>query len=73
MTNTPINLQPKNRKSGGTPMTPVVTIDPAKIPPLERRLLGKSFYEAMERFYENPANVRRYEAWQKGRTQEASI
>ena len=43
----------------------VPKVNPELIPPLERRLLGGTFYAAMVRFYENPENVRRFEAWQK--------
>ena len=44
-------------------MTPAAIIDTPQITPLDRRLIGKTFYEAMERFYAIPDNVRRFEAW----------
>jgi hypothetical protein len=42
-----------------------VKINASKIPPLTRHLLGKTFYEAMVEFYENPENVRRFEIWRQ--------
>ena len=46
-------------------MIPAAKIDTSKIPPLEGRMLGATFYKAMVQFYENPDNVRRFEEWQK--------
>jgi hypothetical protein len=43
------------------------TIDTRKIPPLARKLLGRTGYEAMERFYADPNNCRRFEEWQRAR------
>ena len=48
-------------------MTPAATIDTSKIPPLVGKLIGKTFYEAMERFYADPNNRRRFDEWQKAR------
>ena len=54
-------------------MQPMVTtldhasIDITKVPPLEGKLIGKTFYEAMQRFYAIPENVRRFEEWRQKR------
>lgn len=54
-------------------MNVTISIDTTKIPPLERRLLGLTFYEAMQKFYENPENVRRFKEWQKAKKRENKI
>ncbi len=41
--------------------------DLSQIPAVERRKLGKTFLEAVERFYSDPENVRKFEEWQRGR------
>jgi len=46
---------------------PAVIIDTRQIPPLEGKLIGKTFYAAMVEFYGNPENQRRFEEWQKSR------
>ena len=48
-------------------MTPAAMIDISLVPPLERKLLGGTFYAAMVRFYENPENQRRFEKWREER------
>ena len=53
-----------NEKSKET-QNQIPVIDMSLMPPLERRLLGKAGYEAMQLFYENPENVRRYKEWEK--------
>lgn len=40
-------------------------IDVSLIPLIERKNLGKTFYEALERFYSDPENVKRFEEWKK--------
>ena len=51
-------------------MAAVMTeIDVRKIPPLERRLLGGTFFKAMERFYADPNNQRRFETWEREHSQ----
>lgn len=40
----------------------------ATIPPgIEKRILCARFYERIMAFYENPANLRRFEEWQARR------
>jgi hypothetical protein len=57
-----------DRDRGGRYMpTAIVKIDPRQIPALEGKLIGRTFYEAMERFYADPNNRRRFEEWQKAR------
>ena len=49
------------------PDQPTPIIDTTLIPPLQRRLIGATFYNSMMRFYDNPDNMRRFEAWQRER------
>ena len=44
-----------------------VKINIDEIPPIENRLLGKSVFEYVKRFYENPDNVKGFKEWQKMR------
>ena len=53
-------------------MMPAVVIDTDKIPPLELRILGATFYKAVMDFYEDPENMRRFEAWQQERNRESA-
>lgn len=39
--------------------------DFSQIPAVERRKLGKTFLGAVERFYSDPENIRRFEEWKK--------
>lgn len=39
--------------------------DFSQIPEIECRRLGKTFLAAVERFYANPENIRRFEEWKK--------
>ena len=67
MTTITVKLDPETREPMNSPSIPIVEIDTSKIPLLEGRLIGGTFYAAMVRFYENLENVRRFEAWQKER------
>lgn len=40
-----------------------VVIDPSKIPEVELNLLCASILSAVQDFYANPENVRRFEEW----------
>ena len=44
-----------------------VKINIDEIPPIENRLLGKSVFDYVKRFYENPENVKGFKEWQKMR------
>ena len=50
--------------SGGD--TPV-RIDTSQIPAVEVQILSATFLDAVQRFYENPDNIRRFEAWRNKR------
>lgn len=54
------------REPGG-----IQRIDLRKLPPLEQARLGKTLLAAVKRFYENPNNVKAFEAWKKERDGEA--
>ena len=59
--------------SGGD--TPV-RIDTSQIPAVEVQILSATFLDAVQRFYENPDNIRRFEEWRNkrngGKTNEES-
>lgn len=42
-------------------------IDVSKIPAADMRLLSSTVLDAVKRFYDNPENRRRFEAWKKER------
>ena len=50
--------------SGGD--TPV-RIDTSQIPAVEVQILSATFLDAVQRFYENPDNIRRFEEWRNKR------
>lgn len=47
-------------------MSPV-RIDTTQIPAVEVQVLSATFLDAVQRFYENPENLRRFEAWRNQR------
>lgn len=49
-----------------------IHIDISQIPAMEMQLLSATILEAAQRFYEDPENVRRFEAWRAAREKEAS-
>ena len=46
-------------------MGSAVKITPSLIPGTEKQLLCATFLEAVIRFYENPENMRAFEAWRR--------
>ncbi len=44
----------------------VSTVDVSQIPKSDVTNLCRDFLAAVERFYEDPENVRRYDQWEKG-------
>lgn len=48
-----------------------IHIDTSQIPAIEMQLLSETILEAAQRFYEDPENVRRFEAWRTAREKEA--
>lgn len=46
-----------------------IKIDCAKIPPIELKILCKTFVAAIEKFYDDPKNRERFEQWQKNRSE----
>ena len=46
-------------------MGSAVKINPNLIPSMEKQLLCATFLEAVIRFYENPENMRAFEAWRR--------
>ena len=63
MTAIAAKYDPATGKLYDRPCLQIPAIDTQQITPLDRRLIGKTFYEAMERFYSIPDNMRRFEAW----------
>ena len=55
--------------SGGD--TPV-RIDTSQIPAVEVQILSATFLDAVQRFYENPDNIRRFEEWHNKRNADLS-
>lgn len=55
-------------------MTPAVKsgIDAAQIPRVDVTNLSRTTLSAVERFYEDPQNIRRFEEWQKRRREKAN-
>lgn len=49
-----------------------VHIDFSQIPAIEMQLLSATFPDAVQRFYENPDNICRFEEWQRTREKDAS-
>ena len=47
------------------PMGSAVKITPSLIPAMEKQLLCATFLEAVIRFYEDPENMRAFEAWRR--------
>lgn len=41
------------------------------LPDWQKRALGRAVYEVCRRFYSNPENVKKYEAWKAKRDEEA--
>lgn len=52
---------------GGASESSPVRIDCAQIPRIEVKILSHTLFDAVERFYENPENRRRFEEWQRER------
>ena len=50
-------------QSGGVQIGRTVRINPSLIPSVEKNLLCATFLEAVIRFYEDPQNMRAFEAW----------
>ena len=46
--------------------------DLSQIGTADRLNLAVTFYEAMQRFYEDPANIARFEKWQAERNREVN-
>ena len=44
-----------------------VKIDVSRIPAIEVKILSRTLLEAVERFYSDPENCRRFEEWQKSK------
>lgn len=40
-----------------------IKIDISLIPEIDRKLLGKAFYECVKEFYSKPENVAAFEKW----------
>ena len=38
---------------------------------LQKRQLGKAVYEAMQRYFQDPENVKKYETWKKKKEAES--
>lgn len=49
-----------------------VRIDTSLIPAVEVQILSATFLDAVQRFYENPDNVRRFEEWRNKRNADLS-
>lgn len=47
-----------------------IKIDYTKIPPIELKILCRTFVTAIEEFYDDPKNRERFEQWQKNRSEE---
>lgn len=43
----------------------MVKFDLSQVPLIERKNLGRTFLEAVERFYSDPENERRFQEWKK--------
>ena len=44
-----------------------IKIDVSRIPAIEIKILCRTLLGAIERFYSDPENCRRFEAWQKAK------
>lgn len=44
-----------------------VKINVGEIPPIEGRLIGKTFSAFVEKFYENPENHKKFNTWKQQR------
>ena len=44
-----------------------VKIEVSRIPAIEVKILSRTLLEAVERFYSDPENCRRFEEWQKSK------
>lgn len=44
-----------------------IRIDTSRIPAVEVQILSATFLDAVQRFYENPDNIRRFEEWRNKR------
>lgn len=42
-----------------------IRLDTSQISGADKRNLAATFYDAMKRFYDNPAHVKEFEKWQK--------
>lgn len=49
-----------------------VRIDTSQIPAVEVQILSATFLDAVQRFYENPDNIRRFEEWRNKRNADLS-
>lgn len=52
------------------PESSAVKINVSEIPQIELKLLGRTFLDAVKKFYENPENVRGFEEWKAKRDAE---
>ena len=53
------------RAADSTSTSQSIHVDLDLVPAVDLGLLVRSLYEGALRFYENPDNMRRFEAWQK--------
>ena len=49
-----------------------IRIDTSRIPAVEVQILSATFLDAVQRFYENPDNIRRFEEWRNKRNADLS-
>lgn len=49
-----------------------IHIDTSQIPAIEVKILSSTILKAVQVFYEDPENVRRFEEWRAAREKEAS-
>jgi len=47
-----------------------MTINPAAVPVVHQRAIGRYFLDMAKAFYENPENLKRFEEWQAARRKE---
>lgn len=50
-----------------------IKIDCAQIPRVEMRILSHTLLDAIERFYDDPENLRRFNAWQQKRMAKRAV
>lgn len=49
-----------------------IHIDTSQIPAVEVQILSATFLDAVQKFYDDPENIRRFEEWRAAREKEAS-